>query len=125
MSIKYLEPHLVARIEAAEQKARDLIEGRGNDEDALEGVLRWRLCLHYGQPFFWTYLDDKTIDDMIFELELIKLSKKNNVERGSEMLQTAPKEEQDKLFEDWDTVAPPTKTLEDDLKFMQTGEFKK
>ena len=78
-----------------------------------------------GKPFFWTYLDDKTIDDMVFELELINLSKKNNVQRGSEMLQTAPKEETDKLFEDWDAVAPPKEALADDLKFMQTGEFKK
>lgn len=121
------EPHIIERIEAAKEKARHLVDGDYDDEESLLYVLRWKLCLARGWGFFDPYFKDRTLDDLVFENEMIRLSSQSSTSRGSEVLSSASVKERESLFDDWadaDTKIVDQKFDEDAKKFMETGEFK-
>lgn len=121
------EPYLAERIEKARARARQIIDGQYDDEESLCLALRWFICQNRNRLFFDSYFDDRTLDDLVFEVEMMKLAKQSSTDRGSETLKDAPKEESEALFDDWveaDTNEAEKKFEEDAKKFMQTGEFK-
>jgi hypothetical protein len=122
--MEYWEPHLEERIELAKKRASKIITGDiGGDEELLFDCLRFQLCLKLKKPFFDSYFDTRTIDDLIFELELYKLLEKDTVQSAGEMLASATPSEVDEMFKDIPLEADD-KFLEDSKKFMETGEFK-
>jgi hypothetical protein len=120
------EPFLLERIEKAKKLAKSLIDGDFEDEESLKMLMRFRLSRELSKGYFDDYFDKRTLDDLVFELELIKLSSRPADSRGSDMLKESPKEAE-ALFDDW--VEEDDKGIEstfeqDALKFMQSGDFK-
>jgi hypothetical protein len=125
--IMTFEPYLQERIDAAKEKARKIVAGEVESEKELVEAMVLVLSRHYGLPFFDSYFEDRTFDDLIFEVELLKLSRQSNSEQGSGMLAAASKEEKESLVDDWveADMASVNKQAEEDAKrFMETGNFK-
>jgi hypothetical protein len=124
--VEFNEPFLVERIENAKLSAKKLIDGDFEDEESLKSLIRFRLSRELNKGYFESYFDDRTLDDLVFELELIKLSSRPADSRGSDMLKEAPKEAE-ALFDDWveEDNKEAEKSFENDaLQFMNSGEFK-
>ena len=122
-----LEPYLMERIDAAREKARKLIDGQYDDEESIVLVLRWFICQARNLGFFDPYFEKRTVDDLVFETEMIRLSRQANTARGSDALKEAPKKEAEALFDDWaaaDTTNAEKQFEDDAKKFMNSGDFK-
>jgi len=128
--MKIFEPHFDERIKKAQARAQRVMDGTYDPEDGEDGVLfvmRWIICQHWSIPIFDPYFENRTLDDMAFEVELIRLSKAPSDARTSEILKEAPQSELNSLTDDWleeDQAALDKKFKEDSMKFMQDGNFK-
>ena len=132
------EPDIEERIEAARVSAQKILNGE------IEGVEDFRLALRYvisrskGMGIFDEYFDKRTLDELVFEAELVQAKPRDNVDQASKMLKDKPEEAKD-LFADWDAedampvsspAAPPPEKVEDSqfykdaVRFMETDEFK-
>jgi len=67
-----MEPYLEQRIEAAKQKAKLIVEGKIEDEEDLRLVFQFVLCQKYNIPIFDPYFDERTLDELMFEVYLHK-----------------------------------------------------
>ena len=133
MNIHYTELHLEERIIAAKAKAQRIKKAIDIDtiEDA-ELVVRYVLSKHYNIPLFDKYFDDRTLDELFFEAELV-LPEKPAVESASEAIKEN-KAEVDGImdeFGEWldktDQPLDPAAAVDPFFamaqKFMQTGDF--
>lgn len=121
------EPYLIERMEKAKERAAQIIDGAYDDEESLFLAMRWIICQTRNMPLFDSYFEKRTIDDLVLEVEMIRLSRQGSSDRGSEILKDAPKEESEGLFDDWvesDNSEAEKKFQEDAKKFMESGEFK-
>jgi hypothetical protein len=130
----FWEPFLEERIEAARQKAQRLRDGIVEIMEEFELSLRVFISTHYTIPLFDTYFEERTLDDLIFEVEVIKL-KQSAAPSGSNTLKENAKEAEG-LFDDWieDDEKKAVGLGNVDLKndpffndakaFMESGEFK-
>ena len=73
-----MEPFLNERIEAAKQKAKQLIDGKVENEEDLRLIYQFVLCQKYNIPIFDQYFEDRTLDEIMFEVYLHKESAKKN-----------------------------------------------
>lgn len=129
MDYSFLEPFLEERIESAKALARRLADGIIETVDEFELSICIFLSHHYGIPLFDKYFEDRTLDDLIFEAEVIKLQTDGGP-RGSNMLKDKP-EEAAGMFDDWieedakdsAAMAQNEAFLQDAQKFMETGDF--
>jgi hypothetical protein len=130
-SFKYKEPYLEKRIEIAKAYARRIANGIVEDEIDLEMVYRMSLSEKYSIPFFSNYFDDKTIDQLAFEVFLIRERSTPVVETVSDEIKKQANTLADiveKGFDDddgkWDDVPEPSDQEMDRFKeFMKTGQF--
>lgn len=67
-----MEPYLAERIEAAKKKAKQIIEGKIDDETDLRLVFQFVLCQKYNIPIFSPYFEERTLDELMFEVYLHK-----------------------------------------------------
>jgi hypothetical protein len=67
-----MEPYLAERIEAAKKKAKQIIEGKIDDENDLRLVFQFVLCQKYNIPIFSPYFEERTLDELMFEVYLHK-----------------------------------------------------
>lgn len=67
-----MEPYLEQRIEAARLKAKNIIDGKIEDEYDLRLVFQFVLCQKYNIPIFDTYFEERTLDELMFEVYLHK-----------------------------------------------------
>jgi hypothetical protein len=67
-----MEPYLAERIEAAKKKAKQIIDGKIDDEDDLRLVFQFVLCQRYNIPIFSPYFEERTLDELMFEVYLHK-----------------------------------------------------
>ena len=134
METLYSEPHLEERIIAAKERARRIKYNINitNLEDA-EMILRFVLSRHYNIPLFDKYFDERTLDELFFEAELVLPEKVKTPEDISDTI----KENQDEVskltdeFEEWidRSDAPLDPAAADDpffklaKQFMETDEF--
>ena len=134
METLYSEPHLEERIMAAKERARRIKYNINitNLEDA-EMILRFVLSRHYNIPLFDKYFDERTLDELFFEAELVLPEKVKTPEDISDTI----KENQDEVskltdeFEEWidRSDAPLDPAAADDpffklaKQFMETDEF--
>ena len=129
----FLELHLDKRIQEARERANRIVSNQHTSfEDSLV-YLQMILAKHYNMPIFHSYFKERTIDELIFEIELISAMNKPSQERGQEILKEN-KDEASALFDDWaeeDMVeVSKEKFMSDDEfmkmseQFMQNGEFK-
>lgn len=65
-----MEPFLSERIEAAKKKAKQIVDGKIDDENDLRLVFQFVLCQKYNIPMFDTYFDERTLDELMFEVYL-------------------------------------------------------
>jgi hypothetical protein len=67
-----VEPFLTERIEAAKKKAKQIIDGKIDDESDLRLVFQFVLCQKYNIPIFDEYFEERTLDELMFEVYLHK-----------------------------------------------------
>ena len=119
------------RIEDAKKYAATVFYGQGTklDDDLLR--LHFQLSQHYMIPLYSPYFKERTLDELVFEWELINLSKKPAGDTMKEIMASEDdKKELESLFDDWDTnnsvdLSENIEYDEDEMvkKFMETGEF--
>lgn len=124
-----MEPFIIERIEKVKKYVDQLVNGELTDEESFIRVLKWNICSYYKIPFFHKYFDDRTLEDLLFESEMIKKtteSRGDQVKRASNMLQGASKEDIDAIVGKWEDedIVVDDAQLQRDLEFMQSGEFK-
>lgn len=124
----YSEPFLSERIEKAKKKAFDIVNKNHNTIEDSVYYLRYILSRHYNMPFFHEYFEQRTIEELIFEIELIKQSEQSNVEKGKDLL-ASNKEEAEGLFDDMvkeDEEEMNNVDSFNDLaqEFIRSGKFK-
>ena len=96
----FFELHLDKRIAKAKARAERIASNKHTDFDDGIFYLRAILSKHYNLPIFHEYFIDRTLDELIFEIELINAFDKPSGERGQEILKEN-KEEAEGLFDDW------------------------
>jgi hypothetical protein len=125
----FFEGDLERRIERAKELAQRIVS---NDTHGFEeSMLAWRFILarHYNLPLFHEYFLERTIDELILEVELLNAVSQSGEQHGSKLL-SENKEEAEALFDDWieeDMKAPPMSEPEWEAtskQFMETGKFK-
>lgn len=100
-----MEPYLAERIEAAKKKAKQIIEGKIDDEDDLRLVFQFVLCQKYNIPIFSPYFEERTLDELMFEVYLHKeATVKSDPELAKEEAADFVREEanKDEYWEDLD-----------------------
>lgn len=102
MDSLFFEPFINDRIEAAKEKARRIRDGIIETIEEFELSLRIFIGNYYKIPIFHKYFNDRTLDDLIFEAEIIRLIINNSdgEPRGAELLRKN-REEAEELFSDW------------------------
>lgn len=124
------EIYIDERVERAKKRARGLIEGNPETPSDVIYLLRSVLCEYYKKPLFDPYFEERTLDELIFEIELVvNRNKADNVARGSELLKNNPKEAEE-LFADWDKLDEEGSVIDDNFlkaaeNFMNTGSVEK
>jgi len=116
------------QLERGKERANKVFNSKDLDiEDQLLS-LHFFLSRHYSIPLFSPYFKERTIEELVLEVELIRLSKTPTQENTSALLNNATKEQKEELFDDWIEQDEP-QISEADTKlfgdFMKTGEFKK
>lgn len=129
----FLELHLDKRIEKARERANRIVSNKHTDFEDSVIYLKAILSRHYNMPIFHEYFDKRTLDELIFEIELINAFQKPTQDRGQEMLKEN-KEEASALFDDFaeDDMMEVSKEqfMSDEefakisQQFMQDGDFK-
>ena len=101
------EINLEERIKLAKKKARNVYYGTMTSIDEETLRLHFILSKHYNIPLFSDYFSKRTIDDLIFEVELIYLSKIPEQQQTSDIVtkmrkdsEAGKKTELDELFDD-------------------------
>lgn len=134
METSYLEPHLEERIKAAKARAKRIKYNIDiNSLEDAEMVLRFVLSRHYGMPLFDKYFDERTLDELFFEAELVLPEKAQTPEDLSNVVNDN-KEEVSQLadeFEEWidrsdaplDPAAASDPFFQLAKQFMETDEF--
>lgn len=96
------EPELDKRIEQAKKRAETVYYGTSSTLDDEIMRLCFILSREYKIPIFSQYFVDRTVDELIFEVELIRLSKTTGEKKMADIVQDKDsKKELDSLFDDW------------------------
>jgi vacuolar-type H+-ATPase subunit H len=129
----FLELHLEKRIQEARERANRIVSNQHATFEDNVIYLQAILARHYNMPIFHEYFKNRTIDELIFEIELISAFNKTPESRGQELLKEN-KEEAASLFDDWakdDMVEVSQQNFMSDdefskisQQFMENGEFK-
>lgn len=140
MRVYYTEPYLAERIEKAKQKAL-FIRNATNIEtvEQAEMVLRMVISDYYKIPFYDSYFDNRTTDELFFEAELIALRSRNVQQTSASVIKSHKKEadaladEMEKELEQEWVDLPKDEPLDPNLaydpmfqmakRFMETGKF--
>lgn len=123
---KHFEPEAEARAISAREMAERIFSGNYKDFDEALMFLRWVISRHYLIPMFDPYFKDRTLDDLVFESELIRLANLPPDKAKTEVV-NANKKEAEQIFDDWeDTPEPIQDTAKIDemaKQFMATDKF--
>jgi len=131
-----------ARMKAAKEKAEKISTGRYDTYEECIMVLQWAISNRRNIPLWSQYFEDLTLDQLVFEYEMIKVSEQSPEDRAQEIVENN-QEEMQGLFDDWadeDTspaqvskewvdsmpesaVMSEEEILAEERKFMETGEF--
>jgi len=128
MNYMFFEGDIEKRIEKAKKRAESLLSASPEDPSDFIYSLRIILCREYKIPLFDKYFEDRTIDELVFEIELLRGLTKNNVEKGSDLLKN-DSAEASALFDDFveqdseQIGGVDDSFMEEAKKFMETGNF--
>lgn len=120
------EPNMEKRMDAAKELANRLLHAQFEDEREFILAMHWIISRERNIPLFSPYFADRTFDELILEVELIRLSRTPTLETSSATLAAGTDKEKDELFD----FMPPDPTPEDNrfmadaVDFMNSGEFK-
>lgn len=120
------------RMDEARQKAKDIYYGNDLSYDSL--ILRFTFVLarEYNMPIFHKYFKDRTLEELILEIEMIKLSREPQESKMTQIMNDEEsKKELESIFDDWssensvdlsniDGYNEGDKLVED---FLSSGEF--
>jgi hypothetical protein len=129
-SILGLEPYLDERVASAKQRARKIANGSVDSELDLRDYLVYYIATKYNMPIFSEYFQARTLDDLIYESELLSLRDRPKEQLASDIT-NEHKDEADALFDDWaaedqwNDVPPPISSELDEAakKFMTTNQW--
>jgi hypothetical protein len=127
----HLEGDIDDRIKLAKQRAESVYYGHSDVLEDQVMRLQFLLSREYNMPLFSDYFEKRTLDQLIFEMELIKLSREPATDKMSDIMKDeGKKKELESLFDDWteeNTVDLSDTTGYDEemvfKEFMETGEF--
>lgn len=125
----YIEPNLNDRIEEAKKMAERISSGQVDTNGEFELSLRLIVSKQYNIPLFSEYFDNLTMDQLLLEVELVRLSRMSPEQKASELI-NSNKEELSGLFDDIEGFDPPpmdpkeNEFMKDAMEFMKTGDFK-
>jgi len=128
MNIIYAENFVKERIDAAKEKAAKVRNAQKIETiEEAEMVLRYVISKHYNIPFFDKYFDDRSLDDLVFEVELIMPDRSSAPETISEKIKEN-KEEISQLADEFEKMIDDTESVDDGFddmakQFMETGNF--
>lgn len=128
MIFSYKEPHIPERIEAVKDKIHRIIYAQGEYEsqEDFELALRILLSREYKIPIFSDYFNNLTLDQLIFEVEVIKNLTMTQEQKTSEII-NENKEEIASLFDDFeesDNEIQQNQEIGNMYKeFMNSGKF--
>lgn len=118
----FQEPFLQQRIEKAKKKAEKIISGQGTTEDDIVMQFRFMLSQRYNIGLFDAYFEERTIDELAFEVFMWKeLDRRNDPEIQKEEAMAEYKKTLDKenengqgMFgdEQWEPIDLDAKFLE-------------
>lgn len=95
------EPNLENRIKKAKSRAKKIVEAQFEGEDDLYWWLVFQLSKYYKKPIYSKYFENRTLDELMFELSLIQEDNKPQEVKASEII----KENMDEalsMFEDFE-----------------------
>lgn len=96
------EGDLETRIKEAKAKAKRVYYNTSESLDEETLRLQFILAKHYNMPIFDKYFDSRTIDDLIFEIELLKLATSSDEEKMEDIVtKEENRKELEGLFDDW------------------------
>jgi hypothetical protein len=128
-TISDISPDLESRIRDAREIAVRVHSGASDDHEEIQLSVIWFISRYYKIPIFSAYFQERTLDDLIFEAELIKLESTPRNEMTSNLLNDK-KDEAAALFDDmiadeFQDVVPNKEQFDQDaINFMKTGNFK-
>lgn len=124
---KNFEPFSEERAVLAKEKASRVFNGNYKDYSEVLLYLIWILAQHYKIPVFDSYFKDRSLDDLIFEVELIRLQRLPPEEHKSEVINQNRKEAEELFddFEDEEMISPESDDSFNEMakKFMETNDF--
>lgn len=120
---------LEIQLERGKEKASKVFHNKDLSFDEQILALRFFLSRHYNIPLFSKYLTNRTVEEIIFEVELIKLSRTPTAQNTSALM-NENKKEIESMFDDFvEQDAEPFEITDKDKQifgeFMKTGEFVK
>jgi len=128
--VEYTEPYLKERLDAALEKAKRLLSGKTETLEDLNLSLRAIISNHYNIPLLSSYYDDKTLDDLAFEVFYLKERNTTGSQTVSQAAQDNPEEiskvieDQFAEFEDFKMPEPNEEEKQRMKDFFNTGKFK-
>ena len=100
----YEEPFLEERMKEAQERAKKIAHGSLTSEDDLQEFFKIQLSRRYGLPLYDTYFDNRTLDQLAFEVFVQKefdiKEAGGNSQLAEDKLVETPVEEREDMFAD-------------------------
>lgn len=89
------EPFFKERIQRGIERAKQIVSGELENEQAIVDRMKYLISSHFNIPFHSSFFDDLTLDDLVLEIMIISESKKDNEKKTSETIAENVNEAQD------------------------------
>lgn len=89
------EPFFKERIQRGIERAKQIVSGELENEQAIVDRMKYLISSHFNIPFHSSFFDDLTLDDLVLEVMIISESKKDNEKKTSETIAENVNEAQD------------------------------
>lgn len=123
---RYYEPQLDSRVTRAQARAQTILNGDIKTEEDFTLSLIYIIDRERNKGIFSDYYQERTLDELVFEAELVMAKPLPAAERGSKIIEKAGTEAKEELG-DWvekEMGDMDSMFMEDAKTFMETGEFK-
>lgn len=111
------EPNLEQRIKKAKDRAKKLVDTDFQNEEDLHWWLVFQLSKYYKMPIYSEYFQDRTMDELMFELSMIQEDNKPKDVKSSEIVNENLEEAQG-IFDDFEDEFNQSFS-EDEMGFLE------
>lgn len=126
--VQYFEPDVDERITSAQARAQRILSGVMETEEDFMLAMVVVIDRKRNLGLFSDYYKNRTLDELVFEAEIIRDTALPPAQAGSKVIERAGSEAKEELG-NWieqsiSDMMPDNKFMEDAAEFMKTGEFK-